>query len=164
MESITLSQASKLTSPNPVVLVCSPKPDGGTNLATVSWWTYLSFKPGMVAFAMGKKSFSGELVRANGRVILAVPGTEIAKEVLACGSSSGRNTNKIVQFGIDMQKLPDSDIQVPLHCRVAISCSLKEVIEVGDHYLHICDVKQVYSNEAETAVYAWNGYSEIRPV
>ena len=35
MQKITLPQASKLTSPNPVTVVCTEKPDGTTNLATV---------------------------------------------------------------------------------------------------------------------------------
>ena len=36
MNKINLPQASKLTSPNPVTLVCTQKPAGTTNLATVS--------------------------------------------------------------------------------------------------------------------------------
>lgn len=63
MEKITLPKASQLTSPNPVKLVCTKKADGGTNLATVSWWTFLSFNPSMICFAMAKTSFSGERVR-----------------------------------------------------------------------------------------------------
>ena len=45
MNKINLPQAAKLTSPNPVSVVCTMKPDASTNLATVSWWTYLSFNP-----------------------------------------------------------------------------------------------------------------------
>ncbi len=56
MKKINLPQAAKLTSPNPVTLVCTQKPDGSTNLATVSWWTYLSFNPYMIAYAMAKTS------------------------------------------------------------------------------------------------------------
>ncbi len=36
MEKIKLAKASRLTSPNPVTVVCTEKPDGSTNLATVS--------------------------------------------------------------------------------------------------------------------------------
>ena len=124
MDKITLVKSSQLTSPNPVTVVCTQKPDGSTNLATVSWWTYLSFNPNMVAYAMSKRSYSGEMVRQN---------------------------------------VPGSDIKIPLHSRVAIVCHLKEYHEVGDHYLYICDVEQVYGNEQEQALFAWNGYSEIRP-
>ena len=164
MKKINLPQASGLTSPNPVTLVCTRKPDGGTNLATVSWWTYLSFNPSMIAYAMAKTSYSGEMVRANKKVVLTVPGSKIAQAVVCCGSTTGRNTDKISQFNIEMQKLPGSDIDVPLHSRVAIKCRLKEFVEVGDHYLYICDVEEVYGNESEEALFAWNGYSEIRPV
>lgn len=163
MEKIKLPKASVLTSPNPVTLVCTEKEDGSTNLATVSWWTYLSFNPEMIAYAMAKTSFSGERVRENKKVILTIPGAAIAKEVMGCGMSTGRDTDKIAKFGIEMQDLPETGIKVPLHSRVAIECTLKEYHEVGDHYLYICDVNNVYGNDQEEAVFAWNGYGEIRP-
>ena len=163
MNKITLPQASALTSPNPVTLVCTQKPDGTTNLATVSWWTYLSYNPCMIAYAMAKTSYSGEMVRSNQKVILTVPGAAIADAVMGCGMATGRDTDKIAKTGIEMQAVPDSEIQIPLHSRVAIKCSLKEFIETGDHYLYICNVEDVYGNEQEEAVFAWNGYAEIRP-
>ena len=163
MEKINLPKASKLTSPNPVTIVCTRKPDGSTNLATVSWWTYLSFNPNMIAYAMAKTSYSGEMVRGNKKVILTIPSVEITDAVMGCGSTTGRDTDKIAKFGIEMQEVPDSEIQIPLHSRVAIQCSLKEFVEVGDHYLYICNVEQVYGNEQEEAVFAWDGYAQIRP-
>ena len=38
-------------------------------------------------------------------------------------------------------------LQFPVHSHVAIVCSLKEYHGVGDHYLYICDVEQVYGDE-----------------
>ncbi len=163
MEKINLVKASQLTSPNPVTVVCTQKPDGSTNLATVSWWTYLSFNPNMIAYAMAKPSYSGEMVRQNNQVILTVPGAEIAQAVLGCGSTTGRNTDKANKFNIQLTSVEGSPIQIPVHSRVAILCHLKEYHEVGDHYLYICDVQQVYANEAEEALFAWNGYSQLRP-
>ena len=163
MNKINLPQASGLTSPNPVTIVCTQKPDGSTNLATVSWWTYLSYNPNMIAYAMAKTSYSGEMVRNNKKVILTVPRADITDAVVSCGSTTGRDTDKIAKFDIEMQDIPDSDIKIPLHSRLAIKCSLKEFIETGDHYLYICNVEEVYGNEQEEAVFAWNGYSQIRP-
>lgn len=163
MNKISLPQASTLTSPNPVTLVCTQKPDGSTNLATVSWWTYLSYNPNMIAYAMAKTSYSGEMVRNNKKVIFTIPGVAIADEVIGCGMSTGRDTDKIAKLRIEMQEVPNSEIKIPFHSRVAIKCSLKEFIETGDHYLYICNVEDVYGNEQEEAVYAWNGYSQIRP-
>ena len=42
-----------------------------------------------------------------------------------------------------MQPLPECDIEIPLHSRVAIQCALKDYVEAGDHYLYICDVSVV---------------------
>ena len=163
MNKINLPQAAKLTSPNPVSLVCTQKPDGFTNLATVSWWTYLSFNPNMIGYAMAKTSYSGEMVRNNKKVILTIPGTDLAEAVMVCGSTTGRDTDKVAQFGIELTEVEGSDIKIPVHSRVAIVCSMKEYHEVGDHYLYICDVEQVYGNEVEEALFAWNGYSQVRP-
>ena len=163
MNKINLPQAAKLTSPNPVTVVCTEKPDGSTNLATVSWWTYLSFNPNMIAFAMAKTSYSGERVRENKKVIVTIPGAEIAEAVMGCGSVTGRNTDKETKFGIELVEVEGSTIKIPPHSRVAIQCSLKEYHETGDHYLYICDVEQVYGDETEEALFAWNGYSQLRP-
>ena len=163
MKKINLPQASRLTSPNPVTVVCTEKPDGSTNLATVSWWTYLSFTPNMIAYAMAKTSYSGEMVRNNRKVVLTIPGTEIADAVMGCGSTTGRDTDKAAKFDIALTNVEGSFIQIPVHSRVAIVCSLKEYHEVGDHYLYICDVEQVYGDESEEALFAWNGYAQLRP-
>lgn len=163
MEKINLPQASKLTSPNPVALVCTQKPDGTTNLATVSWWTYVSFSPNMIAYAMAKTSYSGEMVRNNSQVILTIPGKPLAQAVMECGSTTDRDTDKANAFGVPLQTLGGHPIQVPEHSRVAIVCKLKEYHETGDHYLYICDVQEVYGDESETPLFAWNGYNQIAP-
>ncbi len=163
MKEITLSQASKLTSPNPVTVVCTQKPDGSTNLAAVSWWTYLSYNPNMIAYAMAKTSYSGEMVRQTKKVVLTIPGAEMANAVLGCGSTTGRDTDKASRFGVELAEIEGCPIKIPVHSRVAVVCALKEYHEVGDHYLYICDVEQVFGNESEEALFAWNGYSQIRP-
>ena len=112
---------------------------------------------------MAKTSYSGEMVRNNKKVILTIPGVEIADAVMGCGSTTGRDTDKASKFNIELADVEGSSIKIPAHSRVAIVCSMKEYHEVGDHYLYICDVEQVYGNESEEALFAWNGYSQLRP-
>lgn len=164
MEKISLPKAALVTSPNPVTIVCTQKPDGGTNFATVSWWTYLSYNPNMVAYAMAKTSYSGERVRENKKVVITIPSDKIIDAVLGCGTTTGRTTDKAEKFNIALQSLSETDIQIPAHSCLAIVCTLKEFIETGDHYLYICNVEEVYADESETPVFAWNGYSQIKPV
>ena len=163
MERIDLAKASSLTSPNPLALICTRKPDGSANLAAVSWWTYVSFRPGMIAFAMSGKSFTGETVRKSGEAVLTIPGAALRDAVLVCGSCSGRDTDKAAKAGIELRDIPGSGIRIPLHTRVAIRCALKEYHEVGDHYLYVCSAEEVFGDEREEALFAWNGYSRIAP-
>ena len=161
MEKINLPKASKITSPNPVAIVCTQKPDGSTNLATVSWYTYLSYNPNMIAYAMAKSSYSGELVRENKKVVITIPSENIKEIVVGCGMYSGREIDKIRNLGIKMQSIPTSDIKIPLHSAAAIQCNLKEFIETGDHYLYICNVEEVYADDKERTVFSWEGYTKI---
>ncbi|MCI8552226.1 MAG: hypothetical protein HFF56_04400 [Lawsonibacter sp.] len=74
------------------------------------------------------------MVRNNKKVVLTIPGSELAEAVMNCGSSTGRNTDKVKKFDIEMASLPGGSIQIPAH-----------------------------SNEAEKALFAWNGYAKIAP-
>ena len=49
MKELNIMEATVLTSPNPLTLICSKKEDGSTNLAPICFVSYLSFNPPMVA-------------------------------------------------------------------------------------------------------------------
>lgn len=159
-----LLDSAKLIAPNPVTLICSKTPTGTTNLATVSWWTYLSLEPATIGFAMMKTSYTGEMVRSGKEVVLTVPSDKMPpKQIMQCGSFTGRTKDKAKEFGIELENLPDCTIQIPVHSVAAIHCTLREFVDVGDHYFYICDVKNAYGDENENPLFAWNGYSKIAP-
>lgn len=164
MKKISLPLAANYTSPNPLTLVCTRKEDGKINVATVSWWTYLSYNPNMVAFAMSKMSYSGEIIRQNKEVVITIPGEELRTIALECGLTSGRNVNKVEKFNIELIDLLNTNIKVPKHSSLVVVCNLKEFIEVGDHFLYICNVKDVYVDENEKPLFAWNGYRDIHTI
>lgn len=87
----------------------------------------------------------------------------MTRQVMACGSTSGRETDKTTRFGIELKSCPDSEIEIPVHTVAAIICSLDNYIDVGDHYFYICDVASVHADDNERALFAWNGYSKIAP-
>lgn len=164
MEKVSAGNASKMTSPNPVTIVCTETPDGKTNLATVSWWMYMSFNPVMIGFAMQKTAYSGELTRQNKKVVLAMPGAELADITMKCGSVSGRDTEKAKEFNIELMDISDCSIKVPVHSRLVFDCALSETISVGDHYLYLCNVNNIYADKNKQQVFAWDGYSSIQPI
>lgn len=164
MEKIDMNKAVELTAPHPVTLVCTRTPEGGTNLAAVSWWMFTAFEPPSICFAMAKTAYTGEMTRKNKRAVLAMPSVEIADAVLKCGSVSGRNQDKAKDFGVELKDLPNCDIKIPVQSRLVFDCSLVNTVEVEGDFLHICRVDAMYADAAKTAVFAWDSYTSIRPL
>lgn len=163
MQEISLGQAGKFTSPNPLTVVCTKTTTGKTNLAPVSWWTYLSYNPNIIGFAMAKTSYSGEMVRQTKQVVLAMPGAAIADQVMSCGGLTGRDTDKVEKLAIELVDLPETEIKVPAHSRIAIQGQLINTVEAGDHWLYLCAVEHVYAVSNEEELFAWNGYAKLAP-
>lgn len=163
MKEINISQATVMTSPNPLILVCTEKENGCLNIAPVSFFMYTSFQPPMLAFAMGKTSNSGENIRRTGKAILAVPDVSLKEAVMIYGSKNGRKTDKLKEMPIALQSIEENNIQFPKDTKVAFSVSLTKTIEVGDHYLYLCDIDKIVANETKEALFAWNGYAKVAP-
>lgn len=163
MKTLNIFDATILTSPNPLTLICSEKEDGTTNVAPICFVSYLSFDPPMIGFAAGKNSYTGECVRATGNVIITVPGESLSQAVLSCGSSTGRTTNKIEEYKIKMTEVSGSNIKIPDDTKLAFIATLKQTIDVGDHYFYICDIKTILGDTNKTGLHAWDGFGRIAP-
>ena len=120
MKEIKIAQAPVFTSPNPMTFICSKKADGKTNMATLAFWTYASTNPGKVVFSLNKGAYTLELLAKNKEVVIAIPGVSLTGALIACGTSSGRATDKVEKFGIAMQKLAGTEIEIPEATRLAI--------------------------------------------
>ena len=73
MNQIMIAQAPVYTSPNPMTFICTKKPNGKTNMATLAFWMYASTNPGKVVFSLNKGAYTLELLAKNKEVVIAVP-------------------------------------------------------------------------------------------
>ena len=163
MKELNIFEATALTSPNPLTLICSENEDGTTNLAPICFVSYLSFNPPMIGFATGKQAHTGERVRETGKVIVTVPGETLSQAVMSCGSSTGSKVNKATEYGIEMVDVENSSIKIPKDTKVAFVAALKETLEVGDHILHICNIEKILGDENKVGLFAWNGFGKAAP-
>ncbi len=161
MKEINIGQATALTSPDPLVLVCTKKEDGKLNMAPVSFFMYASFNPPMLAFAMGKAANSGENIRRTGKAVLAAPGVSLKDAVMAYGSANGGKKDKLAENPIALQSVEGTDIQIPEDCRIAFEVTLDKTVESGDHYLYLCNIDKMLADESKEALFAWNGYAKV---
>ena len=86
---------------------------------------------------------------------------ELVDALIGCGTSSGRDVNKVEKFGISMGKVEGTEIEAPENCRLLIHASVCQTVDADDHIIHVCDVKNVLADENVEAAFAWNGYAEF---
>lgn len=163
MKEINIGQATALTSPDPLVLVCTEKEDGSLNMAPVSFFMYSSFNPPMLAFAMGKAANTGDNIRRTGKAVLAAPGVSLKEAVMAYGSSNGGKTDKMKETPVALQSIEGTNIQIPEDSRIAFIVSLAQTVDSGDHYLYLCNIEKMVADETKEALFAWDGYAKVAP-
>ena len=160
MNKITVGNIPAFTSPNSMVLVCTEKPDGSTNMCTLAWWTIASTNPGKIMFSLNKGAYTLELLAEKKEVVIAVPGVELTGALIGCGTCSGRDTDKAAKVGLTMQDIEGTNIKAPVPCKMLIHATVAQTMDADDHVVHLCDVKGVYGDEID-AVYGWKGYAEF---
>ncbi|MDO5153653.1 MAG: flavin reductase family protein [Eubacteriales bacterium] len=163
MKEINIGQATAITSPDPLVLVCTKKEDDTLNMAPVSFFMYASFNPPMLAFALGKKANSGENIRRTKKAVLAAPGISLKEAVMAYGSANGAQKDKMKEMPIPLQSVEGSNIQIPEDSRIAFVVSLAQTVECGDHYMYLCNIEKMVADESRDALFAWDGYAKVAP-
>lgn len=161
MKEVNIGQATAITSPDPLMLVCTKKEDGSLNMAPVSFFMYASFNPPMLAFAMGKAANSGENIRRTKKAVLAAPGISLKDAVMAYGSANGGEKDKLKETPIDLQSIEGSDIEIPEDTRIAFVVSLEQTIDSGDHFLYLCSIEKMLADDTKEALFAWDGYAKV---
>ena len=161
MKKVTIDEALENTAPQPVALICTLKPDGSVNLAPVAWWTYVESVPPMVGFSMAKESYTCELVKKTGKLALCLPGEAIADEVYKCGSVSGRDVDKVKEYGI---KLTEAAVPFPVHSRLVFECTVNQEVIAGDCVFFICAASQILADESQKHIYTWGRSKKLEAV
>ena len=150
MHNITFMKALENTAPQPVALICTIKPDGGTNLAPVAWWTYLESEPPMIGFSMAKESYTCELATKTDKLAICLPGEAIADKVLECGSVSGRDVDKAKEYGIE---LAGDVVRYPVNSRLVFLCTVCSRVVVGDCVFFVCCIEKILFDETQRHIY-----------
>ena len=148
MKQVSFKEAMELWSkPERVVLVTSVDSDGNPHVMTVGWKMRTSFRPPMFAIAVGKQRRMHSILTTSKEYVLAVPGADLAKEVLLCGSSSTHDENRFDVCGFS--KKPGNFVKAPLiqKCLASFECRVVDRIDTGDHTIFVGEVLASWINE-----------------
>jgi flavin reductase (DIM6/NTAB) family NADH-FMN oxidoreductase RutF len=161
LEQIDLSTSVNLSSPHPFALLVS-KSDEVVNVMGISWFTFISLKPGKMVFSISKKSYTNELIKDY--VSLCLPVEKIKKEAYECGTQTGRGINKAKQLGIELVYLKDYSTPVVAESSVAWILEVSSTLNVGDHTLYITDIKNIVGKLEKNNLYSFDGYKRLESI
>ncbi len=118
-----------------------------SNIIAVSFCMPVSKEPPLIACAIGKKSFSYELIKSNNEFIVNIPPAQLEPRIYYCGFHSGYQVDKFKETGLTPQ--PARKVRAPIiaECLAHIECKVKQEIETGDKNLFIGEVIEAYANE-----------------
>ncbi|RLC71891.1 MAG: hypothetical protein DRI26_04195 [Chloroflexi bacterium] len=146
MKEMELNQAIELGSPYPYTLVVTLNREGRPNVMGLSWWTFTSLQPPMLAIAVGHSRYTHECLEACPEFVLCFPAEEQAQAAWICGTKSGRNADKLALAGL--RTLPARQVRPPLleGCTLAYECRVVGRLECSDHTLYNGEILAVHGD------------------
>lgn len=161
---VTISKIQKALSPNPFALVTVEKEDGSTNVMALSWWCYVSNNPPTVLICTSNKGYTGECIRRTGEFALCFPSEQLKRAAMGCGTCSGRTVDKVSAFGLQLMDASAIRAKLVQGCKAALECRLMAVHPTADHTVYIAEIVETHLEESLSALYAFNGYSQLGTV
>jgi len=166
MKEVPIETGEKLWGPpERVVLVTSVDEAGKANIIAVGWAMRANMSPPVFAIGLGRKSQSCTNIAASGEFVFALPGTGLAREVMYCGTHSGREVDKFAETGLTA--LAASVVKAPLidECLANFECRVTASQEIGDHRVFFGEVLAAWQGEAEEphllVVGTGSGYEQV---
>jgi flavin reductase (DIM6/NTAB) family NADH-FMN oxidoreductase RutF len=135
--------------PSPAALITAVDEQGRPNIITLGEVFNISIRdPVIVGIAIRPATYTHGLISATREYVVNLPSSDIAAQVDACGSVSGRSgVDKFTAFGLT--PLPADEVRPPLieECPVNVECKVTTIQTIGDHDLFLGEVVAVHVDE-----------------
>jgi len=141
--SLSLSKVYRLLEPGPVVLVTTAR-KGRANIMTMSWHTMMEFEPPLVGCVISNRNYSFDILKATKECVINIPSVELAKKVVGCGNTSGRNIDKFKTFCLT--PAPAACVKPPLieECFANLECKVVDPRMIGRYCFFVLEVVKAW--------------------
>ncbi len=145
---LPLARAYALIEPGPVVLVSSAM-GGRANIMTMSWHMMIDFEPPILACVISNRDYTFGLVKKSKECVINIPTAELAKTVVACGNTSGREIDKFKTFGLTPS--PAACVSAPLidECYANLECKVIDGRLVNRYSIFIVEVVKAWIDRSK---------------
>ncbi|HVP66438.1 MAG TPA: flavin reductase family protein [Anaeromyxobacteraceae bacterium] len=141
--SLPLSRVYRLLEPGPVVLV-STAARGRANVMPMSWHTMIDFVPPLVGCVVSDRNHTFSALRSTRECVINIPTVELARKVVACGNTSGRDTDKFRAFRLTA--VPASLVGAPAvaECYANLECKVVDASLARRYDLFVLEVVKAW--------------------
>lgn len=140
---------STILNPVPVVMVSCAGIDPTSknqrpNIITIAWAGTICSEPPLLSVSIRKSRHSHALISSSGEFVVNLVGESLLKACDYCGVKSGSEEDKFLSCGLTAVPA-DKMTYAPMiaEAPVSISCSVRQVIELGSHDMFIAEVVSV---------------------
>jgi len=146
--SYPLEEVYRLLEPGPVVMISTAR-KGRPNIMALSWQTMMEFTPPLVGFVLSDRNYTFDILRATKECVINIPTSKIAKEMIACGNTSGRKVDKFEKFGLT--PLPASKVKAPMigECYANLECKVYDSALVSKYNFFVVKVVKAWIDPKE---------------
>lgn len=161
LKEVDAEEAVKLKYPEPVALVSCTDKSGKVNFITIGWFTTCSRKPRTWAISIGKSRYSHKCLEEVPEFVLCLPSEEQKKDILYCGSVSGRDVDKLKNCSF--KAMPSKYVKPPLidNSAACFECKIIDKMDAKDHTVFLGEVKAAYVSGKTRKLYNF-GDAELR--
>ncbi len=147
-KSLRLSQVYRLIEPGPVVLLTT-EIKGHANVMTMSWHMMVEFEPPTIACIVSNRNHSFKALKKTKECVLNIPTAKLAKKVVLCGNTTGRDIDKFQKIGLTPTKA--RLVAPPLidECYASLECRVIDSTLVASYGMFILEVVKAWMDPAE---------------
>jgi flavin reductase (DIM6/NTAB) family NADH-FMN oxidoreductase RutF len=138
-----LSKVYGLLETGPVVLLTTTR-KGKDNVMTMSWHTMLDFEPPLIGCVVSNRDYTFNILKATKECVIAIPGVDLVKKVVAVGNTSGRDMDKFKT--ISLTAVPASFVKAPLigECFANLECRVIDTSMVNKYNFFVLEVAKAW--------------------
>lgn len=146
-EQVSYEEAIVRKYPEPVVIAIGRDKSGKPNPITLGWSMVTSGEPAMMAISIGKTRYTLEAVRHSKEFVISFPSEDMAEETLFYGSHSGRDMDKLKEYGAKILPVAKVDSVLLADATANFECKLVSEMETGDHVIFVGEIVASHVNK-----------------
>ncbi|MHC4606976.1 MAG: flavin reductase family protein [Planctomycetota bacterium] len=161
MEKMTFEQGAKAALPMIYTLVTSLDKDGKPNALGVSWVTRTSIEPHLMLVSIDTRRYSHDGIALHGEFVVCYPSKEQAEGAWICGTSSGRDGDKIKKAGLTLTDSAAVKVPTIAESAVAFECKVIDQFTTGDHTVFVGEVVAVRGTPGKAGHLYYGGGTKL---